>query len=133
MLTILPLLRVWGRKLLAEFPQRKSLDHSDSVFSSTFFRAEGAFSNPDTHSPKMSWWKIVKASAPPCEATPTLSHTQQLDAEKPAEQLLTMSLPLPATANSILHPRPPSPSGRTLISAPGFHPMLARHDDGSTR
>ena len=40
------------------------------LFSSTLIRANGVSRDRAVHSSKMSWWKIAKASAPPCEPTP---------------------------------------------------------------
>ena len=40
-------------------------------FSSALNRHEGAFTDPVAHSPKMSWWKMARASVSPYEPTPT--------------------------------------------------------------
>ena len=58
----------FGRGLLAQF---RTAPHSiiPKHFSST--RAGGVSRVHDVHSSKMSWWKMVRASAPPWERTPS--------------------------------------------------------------
>ena len=59
-----------GRRKLAEF---RTANHStfQNIFSSTLLRASGVSRVPEVHSPKESWWKMSRASAPPWETPPS--------------------------------------------------------------
>ena len=61
--------RLWRREL-AEFHTALHFI-IPGHFPSTLMRANGVTRVPDVHSSKRSWWKIVRASAPPWEPTPS--------------------------------------------------------------
>ena len=67
---------VFGKKAACR-PHRTPLDHSEAVFfffSSTLIRAKGVFSDPDTHSSKMSWWNIARGLIAALRDDSNLSH-----------------------------------------------------------